>query len=300
MATILDRLVTQSGLSEELAALARQVQRSVVVVRGARSGGGSGVVWNDRGLVITNHHVVPGEAAEIELPGGTRLPARTVARSERDDLAALQIAGAIPDAEAVPATIGDPSHLRTGELVIAVGNPLGERNAVTLGMVSGIGPTGSPDGPRQTIRVAITLRPGNSGGALADVQGRVVGIPNMVVGHGAALAVPSLAVEELLSGVQTGRPFFGLALRPVELPAPLVARHALGAPTGMLVIGVAPDSPADRAGLGLGDVVVTATATGAAADVFTQLRGAAVGRPTRLAVIRAGDLHWFEVAPRAA
>ncbi len=296
MSILLDRLATSSQVVDELATLARRVQASVVVVRGTRSGGGSGVVWSDDGLIITNHHVVPGDGAEIELPGGARFPARTVARSSHDDLVALRADGGFRRA-AQPATIGDSSQLRPGELVVAVGNPLGERNAITLGVVSGVPRVSSPDGEREIIQVAITLRPGNSGGALADVHGRVVGIPHMVVGNGAALAVPSSAVERLLHAVAAGRPHFGLSLRPVELPAALVSQHRLTSTTGLLVIDVESDSPADRAGMGLGDVLV---ATSGTPDVVAQLRQATVGVPTRFAVLRGGVLRWLEVAPRAA
>ncbi len=296
MSTVLDRLATSSQVADELAALARQVQSSVVVVRGTRSGGGSGVVWSEDGLVITNHHVVPGDGAEIELPSGDRFPGRAVARSYHDDLVAIQVGAGFRGA-VQPATVGDSSQLRPGELVVAVGNPLGERNAITLGMVSGVPRNGVVDGQREVIHVAITLRPGNSGGALADVHGRVVGIPHMVVGNGAALAVPSTVVERLLHGVAADRPHFGLALRPVELPAPLVSQHRLSSTTGLLVIDVESDSPADRAGMGLGDVLVRASGM---PDVVAQLRQAAVGVPTRFAVIRGGTLRWLEVTPRAA
>jgi serine protease Do len=304
MSTVLDHLTSTPLVSDELAALARRVQESVVVVRGTRSGGGSGVVWNDRGLIVTNYHVAPGETAEIETCNRTRLSGRVIARSEHDDLAAIQVDGDVAAVPLVPAMIGDSSHLRAGQLVVAVGNPLGERNAVTLGMISGAGKIEFPGGSRDVIQVAITLRPGNSGGALADVEGRVVGIPNMVVGRGAALAVPTSAVERLLVGATAGRSFFGLAFRSVELPASLVERHHLSATTGMLVMGVAPDSPADRAGLGIGDVVVRAEGTPGGADqvgdILAALRYAVVGQAVRLTVIRGGALHRFVVTPRAA
>jgi serine protease Do len=189
-----------SGLADELAALAAFVRQSVVVVRGTRQGGGSGVVWNDQGLVITNAHVTPGNWAEVELHDRTRLKAQVVARSHHLDLAAIQITPPLPTSGLVPASIGDSGRLNVGELVVAVGNPLGERNAITLGMVGGTGPTHWQDGPRDVLRLAITLRPGNSGGALADVRGRIVGIPNMVVGHGLALAIPSRVVNAFLRG----------------------------------------------------------------------------------------------------
>ncbi len=210
MATIVDEVenaaATSAGLNgvltpqlqAELAALAEKVSASVVVVRGSRAGVGSGVVWNDRGLVITNAHVATGPWAEIDLGRGQHLKAQVIGRAPELDLAALQIGEPLPAAGLTPASIGDSRTLRPGELVIAVGNPMGERNAATLGVVGSVGPVHWPGAPRDVIRVAITLRPGNSGGALADAWGRIVGIPHMVVGSGLALAVPSHSVREFL------------------------------------------------------------------------------------------------------
>src|SRR3990172_8800774 len=198
MATValaVEELARASQLSEEVARLAEQVRTSVVVVRGSRFGSGSGVVWDDQGLVVTNHHVAPGDRAEVTARSGDRLAARVVARSDSMDLAALRVEARWSPGDLEPATIGDSAGLRVGELVMAVGNPHGERNAVTLGVVSGNGGAAWFARPREVIQVAINLRPGNSGGALADAQGRVVGIPNMVIGPGIALAVPSHVVE---------------------------------------------------------------------------------------------------------
>ncbi len=185
---------TSASVSGEVARVAAVVGRSVVGVRGSEASSGSGVVWNDRGLVITNHHVVPGGRAEVVLADGRRLAARVVRREEALDLAALELEETAP--ALVPAAIGDSVALRVGELVVAVGNPLGERNAATLGVVSGTPRPGAP------LRVAITLWPGNSGGALADASGRVVGIPNMVIGPGQGLAVASGTVRRFLEQPQ--------------------------------------------------------------------------------------------------
>ncbi len=185
-------------IQDELAALAERVSASVVAVRGSRAGVGSGVVWNEQGLVITNAHVATSPWAEIELGNGERLKAQVVGRSPELDLAALQVVGPLPMAGLTPALIGDSRTLRTGELVVAVGNPQGERNVATLGVVGSVGPVEWSGSPRDVIRVAITLRPGNSGGALADAWGRIVGIPHMVVGAGLALAVPTHIVRQFL------------------------------------------------------------------------------------------------------
>jgi serine protease Do len=217
MATVLSESITlppvlegfKDLLSGELAELAARVRSSVVVVHSQQSGWGSGVIWGEpygsRGIVVTNDHVVPGPTAEVRFHGGGRYQARVVARSRDLDLAALQLEDPIPSAELHPAVIGDSQTLPVGAVVIAVGNPMGERNSVTLGIVSANGsvrygrrhheeePTA-----REVVQMAMTIRPGNSGGALTDVAGHVMGIPHVVVGYRQAIAVPSHVVQKFL------------------------------------------------------------------------------------------------------
>ncbi len=176
------------SISNALGELARDVGRSVVFVRGSMGSSGSGVIWDQPGLVITNHHVVPGQAAELTISGGRRLRARVVRRAPALDLAALQIEGDLGEG----ATVGDSDTLRVGDLVVAVGNPMGERNAPSLGIVASAG--------GDVLRLSVTLRPGNSGGALVNARGEVVGIPHMVTGNGLALAVSSRSVRRFLNG----------------------------------------------------------------------------------------------------
>src|SRR3981081_762998 len=119
-------------ISDALGELARNVGRSVVLVRGSMGSSGSGVIWDQPGLVITNHHVVPGQAAELTVSGGRRLRARVIRRAPALDLAALEVEGDLGSG----AAIGDSDRLRVGDLVVAVGNPMGERNAPSLGIVA--------------------------------------------------------------------------------------------------------------------------------------------------------------------
>jgi serine protease Do len=176
------------GLSDALGELVREVARSVVLVRGSMGSAGSGVIWDRPGLVITNHHVVPGPLAELTVAGGRRLRARVVRRAPALDLAALQVEDALADR----VRVGDSDALRVGDLVVAVGNPMGERNAPSLGILA--------SAPGDVLRLSITLRPGNSGGALVNARGEVVGIPHMVTGNGLALAVSTRSVRAFLDG----------------------------------------------------------------------------------------------------
>ena len=177
-----------SQISDALRELVEHMSRGVVLVRGSRGSAGSGVIWDQPGLVITNHHVVPGEIAELTVHGGRRLRARVVRRAPSLDLAALSVEEPLEPG----AGVGDSDQLRVGDLVVAVGNPMGERNAPSLGIIAST--------PGDVLRRAITLRPGNSGGALVNAHGEVVGIPHMVTGSGLALAVSTRTVRRFLAG----------------------------------------------------------------------------------------------------
>jgi S1-C subfamily serine protease len=256
------------------------------------------VVWSDDGLVVTNHHVVRGDRADVVV-GGQRLPAHVRARSEQEDLAILQLERALPSGSATPADVGDSSRLEVGQLVLAVGNPLGERNAATLGIISGVRKARGRRREYPAIQMAISLRPGNSGGALADVEGRVVGIPNMVMGRGRALAVPSNVVAHLLSHEGEGRGKLGITGQWVEVPERLMARFELLDPDGLLVLAVEPNSLAERTGLMMGDVLVAAdTRDGEVqpGDLLDDLGRAAAGQAVRLTVVRGGELRWLDLA----
>ena len=187
-----DVLSSATQISSALGELTREVARSVVLVRGSRGSAGSGVVWTAAtpGLVLTNHHVVPGASAQLTLGDGRRVSARVVRRAPALDLAALRVDDA--DLSQFAARVGDSDALRVGDLVVAVGNPMGERNAPSLGILAST--------PDDILRLAITLRPGNSGGALVNAAGEVVGIPHMVTGSGLALAVSTRTVRRFLNG----------------------------------------------------------------------------------------------------
>jgi len=216
--------------------IAERLRRSTVQVGASdpRRGSGSGVVWNSDGLILTNAHVARASEMQVELWDGRRLEARVIDRDSRRDLASLRIAA--PGLEAV--TPGDSGALRAGELVIAVGNPLGFAGAVSTGVIHSIGPL--PGMARQRwIRADVQLAPGNSGGPLANAQGQVIGINTAIV-NGLGVAVPSNAVTAFLR--QGARPSLGVTLRPV--------------PVGLEILGVEPDGAAAAASLRQGDILL--------------------------------------------
>jgi len=216
--------------------IAERLRRSTVQVfpHGRGKGGGSGVVWKSDGLIVTNAHVARSREPEVELWDGRRFPARVAARDPRRDLATLRIAAA--DLET--ATPGDSDSLRAGELVIAIGNPLGFAGALSTGVIHSIGKLPGM-GSQRWIRAAVQLAPGNSGGPLANAQGLVVGINTAIV-NGLGVAVPGSAA---LDFVRRGpRPSLGVVLRPVS--------------QGLLLLEVEPNGAAAAASLRAGDILL--------------------------------------------
>ena len=165
--------------------VAERLRRSTVQVFSAKSqSGGSGVIWGADGVIVTNAHVARSFNNQVELWDGRRLEARVTSYDSNRDLAVLRVT-----ADELPAaTAGDSAALRPGELAIAIGSPLGFSGALTTGVIHSVGPVPGM-GRRSWVRATARLAPGNSGGPLANADGRVVGI-NTAIAHGLGLAVP--------------------------------------------------------------------------------------------------------------
>jgi len=176
-------------ISAALAAAAHYLQEITVQLEGA-SGQGSGVVWSAGGLIVTNAHVARPPTMQVTFRDGSKRVGRIIGRASTADLALIQVEGSglIP---AQPRTAG---QLRVGELVLAMGSPLGQRGALTTGIIQGIDP--------QWVKADVSLAPGNSGGALADAAGQVVGINTMIV-SGLALAIPVAVVMDFVQRART-------------------------------------------------------------------------------------------------
>lgn len=220
--------------------LASEALRSVVQITDGGRGAGSGVIVNPRGLIITNAHVVRGSSAGVTLHDGAGLEGRVIARDDSLDLAAIRVER--NDLDAID--YGDSRALRPGQLVLAVGHPLGLADAVTIGIVSR---PPDPHDQRELIASNITLNRGNSGGPLLDAAGRLIGINAMVAGPGLGLSVPSRTVQRFLAGQVDPRPHIGVTVQPID--------------TGLIVTGVQAESPAEAAGIIPGDIIVGVAGT---------------------------------------
>ncbi len=233
--------------------------------RGRRvDGGGSGVVITPDGFMLTSAHVVErAETGVASFVDGRELGIEVVGSDPLSDLAVLRTAEAGPgDAQLVPAELGDAESLRVGQLVVAIGNPHGFGSSVTAGVVSALGrslPTRGGRVVESVIQTDAALNPGNSGGALADGTGRVVGINTAVAGVGLGLAVPINPttrgiVAALMSEGRVRRAYLGLAGGPRPLPPRLATR--LGRRSAVEVVEVVDGSPAALAGLRPEDLIV--------------------------------------------
>ncbi len=283
--------------SQVVTTVAARLRPSVAAlsVRGPRGGGGgSAVVFTADGFLLTSAHVVTGAShGEVTFADGTESRFDVIGADPLADLAVLRARAA----HAPAAELGDADKLRIGQLVVAVGNPLGLSGSVTAGVVSGLGRSIPARDGRLTrliddvIQTDAALNPGNSGGALADSGGRVVGINTAVAGYGLGLAVPVNSttrkiISELTSTGKVRRAWLGVAGVPVPLPPAVAAR--LGQRAGLRVVEVIPGRPAGLAGVYLGDIIVSAG--GGPIETVQALQklmlGPAIGRRLSITVIR--------------
>jgi serine protease Do len=230
-----------SGFGE----IAEHLRRSTVLIHAGSRGNGSGVIWTSDGIIVTNAHVTRSSALRVQLWDGRELSAEITSRDPRRDLALLHIYG-----EDLPAARpADSSQVRPGELAIAIGNPMGFVGALTTGLIHAVGPLRGL-GTQSWVQASVRLAPGNSGGPLADAQGRVIGINTMAAGH-LALAIPSNAVRQLLAvGASDG--WLGVSVHPVRVP------RRDGQRFGLVLLEVEPGGPAAQASLLPGDILLGA------------------------------------------
>jgi S1-C subfamily serine protease len=296
MATEKEALDAYSHVVSTVAAKLIPSVASLTVRTMRGEGAGSGVCFTEDGFMLTSAHVVGySQSGLAEFTDGTEGSFDVVGSDPLADLAVLRVR----DGGAPPATLGDADTLRIGQLVVAVGNPLGLAGSVTAGVVSALGRSlPVRDGRRarlidDVIQTDAALNPGNSGGALADSTGKVVGINTAVAGIGLGLAVPinsttRTIISELISTGRVRRAWLGVAGAPAPLPPQLAER--LKQRRGLRLLEVVPGSPAARAGLFLGDIIVTAGGkpVKGVQDIQRLMLGSAIGSRLAITVLRRG------------
>jgi len=267
--------------------VAERLRRSTVQVSNRRSsrGAGSGVIWTADGLIITNAHVASSDRAQVELWDGRKFEAEVTARDTRRDVASLRIS-----ARDLPAaTAADSATLKPGELVLAVGNPLGFIGALTTGVVHAVGPLRGI-GRQPWVQAAVRLAPGNSGGPLANARGHVIGLNTMIAAGGLALAVPSNAVAEFVRRGVPG-PTLGVTVRPL----PLDQRGAIA----LMVLDVSPRGAAAAASILIGDLLLGVNGRRfQSVEDLSDAIDAATGRILTLQFTRGDNARVREVAVR--
>jgi S1-C subfamily serine protease len=301
--------------SNAITSAAEQVSPSVVKIdvrknderRGGREGGGSGsgFIITPDGFILTNSHVVHGaERIEVTLADGRRPDAHLVGTDPDTDLAVIRVYA--PNLK--PVRLGDSNQLRVGQLAIAIGNPYGFQYTVTAGVVSALGRSfraGSGRLMDNLIQTDAALNPGNSGGPLVNSRGEVIGVNTMVIlpAQGLCFAI-AINTAKYIAGwlIKDGvirRSYIGVGGQTAKIHRRIVRHYHLPVETGMLVVGVEPDSPASRTGLREGDVIVEFAGQAIAGidDLHKQLTGAQVGVRSPLTVIRHTEKLQLEIVP---
>src|SRR5881275_1873942 len=251
---------TLSELSSQLATAVETAGRSIVAINARRRIPSSGIVWRDGVVVSASHTVRSDDEIPVTLPNGDSTVAKVAGRDSATDLIALRVEGTKP----YVAPRADLSSLRVGSLVLAVGRP-GRNVSASFGIVSAVGEGWRTwQGARvdRVLRLDLAIYDGFSGGPLVDASGGVLGVNNSALARGTPMALPASAVDrvldELLERGHVRRPFIGVAVQPVALSASVVKQHGLADAGGLLILSIAESSPAEKAGILLGDVLLEA------------------------------------------
>jgi len=273
-----------------------------------RQGGGSGFVFTPDGLILTNSHVVHGATRiQVSFSDGHRFPAHTIGDDPATDLAVIRI-----DApQIVAAPLGDSQKLRVGQLAIAIGNPYGFQYTVTAGVVSALGRSLRSYSGRlidDVIQTDASLNPGNSGGPLVTSDGRVVGVNTATImgAQGLCFAIgintAKFVAGRMLRDGRIRRAYIGVEAQTAPLHRRLVRFYDLLQESGVIVSAVTPGSPAQRAGLREGDVIVALDGKAVAGvdDLHRLLTDAHVGVSSSLTVLRWTEKLELQVVPQEA
>ncbi|MBK8906011.1 MAG: trypsin-like peptidase domain-containing protein [Anaerolineaceae bacterium] len=289
-------------LSAALAAAVSQADSGIVHIEGRRRFGATGIVWGSDGLILTANHVVTrDDSLKVGLPDGSSVDASLIGRDPSTDLAVLKVAAS----GLAPLTEGNKQELGVGNLVLALGRP-GRTVQATLGIVSALGEgwrTRLGGDIDRYLQTDVVMYPGFSGGPLVDAAGQLIGLNTSALGRGVSLAVPVATLARVADALQTHgrvqRGYLGVSTQRVHLPDDLKAE--LNQKRGLLVVSVEKDSPAAKAGLTLGDTLVTFADSPVQShdDLLAQLAGDVVGTAVSAKFVRGGQVHNTEITVAA-
>ncbi|MDQ3653606.1 MAG: S1C family serine protease [Chloroflexota bacterium] len=295
----MDTYVDESGasslvqLSDELAEAVERAGAGTVTVEARRRMPASGIVWDAGGIIVTANHVVErDQEINIHLADGRKVEATLVGRDPGSDLAVLQVA----TTDLAPLARRE-EPVRVGHLVLAVARPGPSGPMASFGAVSLVG------GPWRThhggmiegfIRADVAMLPGFSGGPLVDPSGALIGLNSSTLGQGGGLTVPVAAIESVTNALRmhgrVRRGYLGIGAQTVQMPAAVRAELGLEGERGLLVVSVEPESPAEKGGLILGDVILTISGVEVTTveELQDHLSGERVGRDLAIVLLRGG------------
>lgn len=281
------------NLSDDLAGAVAKVSPSIVAIHARRRIPSSGILWRPD-VIVTNHHTLQREEGiTVTLHDGSRVEARLAGRDPSTNVAVLRLdkpAGATVTLAEADATVG--------QLVLALGRP-GKAVTAALGIVSAVGGewrTWSGGRIDHFVRLDVAVYDGFSGGALSDASGQVIGMNTSALSRSSAMTIPFGTVariaEQLLEAGHVKRGYLGLGLQAVRIPAATVEKYSLEQDIGQIVVSLDDNSPAMKAGMQLGDVIVAFSGKAATdpSDLLAQLSGDRIGTTATLRILRAGEI----------
>lgn len=293
------------ALSHSFAEVVERVSAKIVAVDARPRVRTSGVVWRPGVVVSTNHTIRRDEEITVTLDDGSQTKATLAGRDSGTDLAVLRLEGDQAGTADASAQFAEAAALKVGSLVLAIGRAHPDQGvSASLGVVSVAGNKwrtwrgGEID---RLIRPDVSVFIGFSGGALVDAEGRIIGINTTGLARGAGLTIPASTVDrvvdQLLASGRIAHPYLGVGMQPVSLPAKLREQFNLSQASGLMLLSVEADAPADKAGLSIGDVLL---ALGEAAvadidDVQTMLGSAKVGDVIKARFLRGGEIKDAEI-----
>jgi S1-C subfamily serine protease len=280
--------------SEGLADAVEQVAQSVVGIHASRHGSATGVLWRSGVVVTVAHAIRRDDGIRITLPDGSRRDAELAGLDASTDLAALKLEGEWPHV----ADIGDAASVRTGHFVFAVARDTQGQSSASFGIVGATGGewrTWRGGHIDRLIRLDGRLYSGFGGGPIADAQGQVIGIGSYALARHFGIVIPSSTVsrisEQLLASGRIAHGYLGVGARPVALPEALSRKLGLESPDGLIVLSLAPQGPAEQAGLLVGDILTELAGRPLhdIDDLHAALGGERIGERVRVGLVRGGE-----------